>query len=167
MTETAIPDLVKPYLGKISFDYGHAKGKSCLDWARRLNPDLSWDGLVLVMLCAEALHLGRYGRPITGAVYRYQGDIVVSSDLANSIPVRPNPFVDENGLPDDMSRSDGEAIKEVCRDLREVGVAGLLIRSQAWRYDDQADYAMMVDPTRPGAEELLSDLADFGRYFVF
>jgi hypothetical protein len=167
MTEAFIPDLVKPFLGRIAFGYGAAKGRSCLDWARRSHPDVSWDGLVLVMLCAEALHLGSYGRPITGAVYRFEGDVAISSDLASSIIVRPNPFVDENGLPDDMSVSDAVAIEEACRDLREKGLEGLQRRAQAWRHGDVADYALMVDPTRAGAEELLSDFAYFGLHLVF
>jgi hypothetical protein len=167
MIEAVVPDLVKPFLGRISFDYGAAKGRSCLDWVRRVHPDVSWEGLVLVMLCAEALHLGSYGRPITGAAYRFEGDVAVSSDLASSIFVRANPCVDENGLPDDMSVSDAEAIEQVCHDLREKGMGGIRHRARTWRHGDVADYALMVDPTRAGAEELLSDLAHFGLHFVF
>lgn len=156
---------VTPFLGRIAFTFSPEKGRSCIDWIRRLQPDISWDGVVTTMLCAEALHLGRYGRPVTGASYSFDG-APASADLAGSV-LAPVASVGTQGLPDNMSRSDAEAIEDVCRNLRELGVDGLIVRASAWRHGSSADYALMVDAERPHAEELLSDLACFGRHFAF
>lgn len=157
--------LVAPFLGRIAFTFSPDKGRSCLDWAMRFVPDVSWDDLVLVMLCAEALHLGRYGRPVTGAAYSFDR-VPSSSDLEAALRAQVA-TTGARGLPDNMSVSDAEAIEETCRDLRELGSDSLVARASAWRYEGSADYALMVDAGRPHADELLNDLAFFGRHFAF
>lgn len=167
MTEPLIPETAVPFLGAISFEYNAAKGQSCIEWVSNSLPGVSWSQTVLVLLCAESLHLHQYGRPVTGAAYRFDGDVVASADLEASLSLGLKVYLEEDGLPSNMSVSDGEAINEVCYVLAEYGEEALVKRAREWRYADSADYALMVDLGKPGAEELLYDLMCFGRQLVF
>lgn len=167
MTEAVVPDLVKPFLGRIGFTYSVAKGRSCLDWARRTHPDISWNGLVLALLYAEASHLRAYGRPVTGAAYRFDGDEVSSADLSMSALVQMPARLGEECLPEEMSRSDAWEIEAAVRKIRDAGSGSLAAKAATWRSGDSVDYALMVDVETQHAEELLSDLAYFGRHIAF